>query len=539
MFSKVRKSLLFSAFLFNSFLLFANSYKISKVNLHVSGITQPYILEQKVGFQKGTVLRDEEAFEKYLKDLNQRFENTRNFSSVDIQYSMTDPDENGLCLVTLDVKTTDSSHFLPLPYGTFSSSSGFAAKLKMKDTNFLGTMNELSASLDFQFKPDSNGNQFKQFEPRFTFTYNYPFKKDKWNFSWNNDYDISYLWGKKSPEWALKTGLTAKYPYKKTTLTWNFTQSFIHEYDYERNDKGSGWGDATFFREYLSFQTPFKICSIPNLSNLTFTPSISATYNWDPFDYNGISGINYYSLQSPYFTLSGNFSAGKTNWSGNFRNGFSFSFGPSATYNIGSYWDEKTTRYKLGITARANAFKAFDTIGFNARFWGFANVFGDEKFPLINGTSRVDSYLRGVVNDRRSQYNKGYYQGDTPAALVFNFDMPVHLFSTHWEDYQIAKKLKFMRKLNFEVQASPFMDFALIQTTMQRQGYKRTFDLRDGFYCAGLEVLVYPKNWKSYVIRASAGVDIGRKLFGPLLSNEWRDQKISSIEISIGLGLHY
>ncbi|MCF0241959.1 MAG: hypothetical protein HUK25_04935 [Treponema sp.] len=523
-----------SIFVFLSIFSFisATSYKINDIRFNINGITKPVAIERNIDFKKGTVFENEETLLNYINKLKQNFENTRNFSYYDISYSIIQNDENEINLVNLEIVTKDSSHFLPLPYGTFSSSKGISAKLKIKDTNFLGTMNPLTASLDFTWKPNADGTQYNIFEPKISFDYNHPFKISDINFTWNNYFDISYEWGKTSPEWNANTGITAYFPLNNTTLITSFTQSFIHEYDYEDS------GDGTFFREVLYAATPIHICDIPNLEKFSFTPSTSLTYNWDPFIWNGPSGIKNTEIQSPVLNISGNFNLGKTDWDGNFRNGLNISVGPTVNYNIGSYFDSAVSMFNIGVNANAIAFKSFKTLAFNARFWGFAYIFGINN-PKIDNAPRIDSYLRGVVDDRFSTFNSAYKQADTPIALVFNFDMPVHILTTHWEDYAITKKIPFISKLNFEIQASPFIDIALIQTTYERQGYQRLFDFRDGFYCAGLEILVYPQNWKSYVIRASAGIDIGRKLFGPLIEKSWRDENISSLEISIGLGLYY
>ena len=55
-------------------------------------------------------------------------------------------------------------------------------------------------------------------------------------------------------------------------------------------------------------------------------------------------------------------------------------------------------------------------------------------------------------------------------------------------------------------------------------------------------MLVYPAKWRSLVVRASAGVDAGRKIIkkavSKLIDDTWRKQ-VSALEISIGIGLFY
>ena len=111
-----------------------------------------------------------------------------------------------------------------------------------------------------------------------------------------------------------------------------------------------------------------------------------------------------------------------------------------------------------------------------------------------------------------------------------NLDLPIHIFTTDFEKIG----LKFLRKLNFELQISPFIDFALY--TNRATG--SSFELKDGYYTAGIEFLVFPLRWKSLQIRASAGFDIGSLLFKDLINTSWRPA-VSVYEISFGIGLHY
>jgi hypothetical protein len=37
--------------------------------------------------------------------------------------------------------------------------------------------------------------------------------------------------------------------------------------------------------------------------------------------------------------------------------------------------------------------------------------------------------------------------------------------------------------------------------------------LKNGWYSAGIELLVYPDRWRSLVLRLSAGIDVGQRVF--------------------------
>ena len=91
-----------------------------------------------------------------------------------------------------------------------------------------------------------------------------------------------------------------------------------------------------------------------------------------------------------------------------------------------------------------------------------------------------------------------------------------------------------IKKLGFELQISPFVDFSLTKNRVTG----RSFDIKDSFICAGVEFIVYPLKFKSLQVRASAGFDIGRLLLKNYIDTSWRPN-VSPYELSIGFGLHY
>ena len=91
-----------------------------------------------------------------------------------------------------------------------------------------------------------------------------------------------------------------------------------------------------------------------------------------------------------------------------------------------------------------------------------------------------------------------------------------------------------LRKLNFEVQVSPFIDFALVNN----KATGTSFSVKDGFYAGGMEVIVFPESWKSIQFRVSFGIDAGRYFLKRFINTDWR-RGVSKYELSIGIGLHY
>ena len=64
------------------------------------------------------------------------------------------------------------------------------------------------------------------------------------------------------------------------------------------------------------------------------------------------------------------------------------------------------------------------------------------------------------------------------------------------------------------------------------------FNFKDGFYGAGLEAIVYPLKWSGITVRASLGIDAGRKFFAKKINTSWREN-VPKTEIQLGFGLHY
>lgn len=510
-----------------SFNLSAASYKISKVNYQIEGSTQESVLRKNVPVNENRLFEEKSDLEKYIQELKQDLINTRCFEYSEITAEFSDPDESDIISTELTVSVKDSFHFLALPYLKYSSVNGLSIKFKAKDTNFFGSMNELNTSLDLQLEPDEEGNPFRIFEPEINISLDYPFSKNDFVFTWVNDYSVSYTWGETSPEWDIQTGLRVDIPLQNTTLSTAFYQGFIRNFDYRDSF------DDTFIKERLEIYSPLTITDIPNYGQLKLIPKLHLVYNWDPFQRNGKSGIKDSSLKGPELTYSAGLTFGKINWDGNFRNGLEAVCTPKAAYNFATHLDDSVKPWSLGISGELRYFKSFGFAALYSHAYTFSYMASEKTY----GEEQVDGFIRGVIDSKKSLHNRESYQAKVPAAFVLNLDFPVRIIKTDWESFPVTKNLSFMRHFNFEMQLNPFFDMAFIKTTENTHGNSSVFRLSDGFYGTGLEVLVFPSKWSSYVIRASIGFDAGRKIFN--FENKWRNNECRPYEISIGMGTHY
>lgn len=554
----MKKFFLFASLILSSVLVNAESFIISDVNYEISGITRQYALETNVKIDKKKPFESEDELKKYLDDIVIQMLNTRTFDTVTYTYTaMETPvqppvaeetqenipeDEDALKaetkepsqnnsndykFVTVTFFTDDTKHLIATPYPKYKSGDSLTAMIKVKDTNFLGSMESFTANLDFAVELDKDDNP-EEFKTGFSTDFEIPFKMAKLDSVWNNSIDFSYTFGDSSPEWNFCTGLNMTLPFDKYSLVFTIQQSFIRNFDYEGVWKGSGdyrcyyeYNDDTYFVENASFSIPIVIQEVKNWGRIYYTPFVNTSYYWD---FDGISEDNE-ALLGPAMTFGQTVSTGRVNWVENFRNGLSVSLTQSFGYNFHNY------AFNPGITAELKLYKAFERIGFCSDLYAFA---------FMNGSANFGSRLRGIRADQYYDSNNPNIailkSTDSQAAFILNFDMPIKLFRIYWEKVPVINKIKFASKLNLEAQISPFIDVALFKN----EATGTSFNIKDSFISGGIEGIVYPLKWKGIQVRGSLGIDLTRKM--PVLkgkvNQDWRES-CKSYELSIGIGLHY
>ena len=553
-----RASIILTLALASIQLSYADTYKIKDVEYDITGQTRPYAVQTKVPVDKKTVFQDEDELMEYISDFKKRLENTRAFESVEIDITLekdetdvasekNDEDSSGAALssastenqshdnyfVSLKVTTKDSLHILGAPYPKFDSNNGFSFKLKLKDTNFLGSLETMAT--DFNFNIETKEDDTTDYKFGFAIDFDIPFKLSIFDATWINEHSVSYTIGDETPEWDLKTGLALELPFEKFSIKLEMLQSFIRNLEYEDkliNGETVHYGDGTYFVENADLSIPIIIQEIPEWGKIYYTPFVEAKYYWDK---DGISEENE-DLSSPVFTIGQTISTSRINWIENFRNGLSAKLTQSYAYNV------QAGTFIPGFSAEITGYKATKYVGFCTDIYAFA---------YLNGKSAFGSRLRGIRD--KQYYSKDFDSGDpddeneywkmqaceSPSAIVMNFDMPIHIFTAYWDEMKIIQKIPGIRKIakyfNMELQLSPFLDIALTYN----RATKRILHYKDGFYAAGIEALIYPKKWKGIEVRGSLGVDLSQKLPGlkGMLDQSWRDSDWK--EISIGIGLHY
>lgn len=510
----MKKFILFILFLF-PFYCFAQSYHINKVEYFIEGsgfssinTTKEYALEQHVSIDTKTIFPNQEEFEEYLTKYVKDLHNTRAFETIEVTYIFDDELSNyDVFEVILTVSVKDSFHLLALPHMiSYNSNEGWKPKLKAKDSNFIGSLNTMSADF-YTVVPFNSDN--KSYEVGAEFDFNFPFQCSIFDCEWINDYCFSYNFSNDKPEWDAQTGLKISYPFEKSKLQLELSQYSFQNFDYLIYD------DSTYFKEEVKFSVPIEIFEIPEFSTFTYQPYVNFYYNWDK---NGINILNT-DLSSPTVSIGNKLLSDNINWYENYRKGISF------TLDNENFYYFQRNEFIPFLSLDFNMYYYFDfsdsnwfsKLGTNAHIYSFC-YFKNPQSTYFYG-KKIGKQLRGIRDDQVSL--------NTSSAIIANLDLPFHIFRTNFYS-------NLMKYFNCDMQLSPFVDIAL--TKNEYSGH--TFNPADGFYSGGIECLVYPKKWSSFTVRASLGFDIGRMLFPSKLNMDWR-QKVSKYELFVGLGLQY
>ena len=523
-------------FIFSTSAVYAQKVQIEDVVYNIEGCgsaifgkTQDYSLSREVPVNTSKVFETEEEFNLYLEDYKKKLSNLRAFESIEIETQdafeaeedddLSDNEETEkIKKVLLVVSVKDSFHLFAIPGPKYDSNTGLTLKLKIIDSNFLGSLSTLSTDV-FYVLPTSESDNGQQ-EVGFNINIDYPFKAGIFDALWLNDLEFSYTFGNDMPEWDIGTGIRFELPLEKCSFVLETNQKFVNDFDYKEFD------DNIYFVNDIRFSVPITLSEVKYFGKIIYTPYIIPEINWD---FDGISEDNS-ELSSPILTAGHKFSFGRSDWNNNFRTGFSLSIDNYYFYNF------QRNKFYPVAELNAQAHKSFTiledsyflrNIGISADFHSFAYFIDPEKDPYIaNDGIKIGQYLRGIRD-------KQYYDGTNvlsikpTSAFILNLDLPIHIFTTNFTK-------SFMRYLNFDFQLSPFVDIALCYN----KATNSFFDLKDGFYTAGLEAIVYPLKWSGITVRGSIGVDVGRKFLASYLNTDWR-QDVSALEFSFGFGLHY
>ncbi len=513
--------------------LFAQSFKIENVDYEILGRTQEKFLRNEVLIDTEKTFSSKDELDLYIDDCKMRLLNLRIFSDVNIEIeeNLSLEESNALAAgnspasdvavasdsggsidssevvpVRLKIRVEDSKHFLLLPYPKYSSNDGAVLKIKMRDDNFRGTITQVESEV-FGGISDFSSFSPENFNAGFALNFNYPIFYKSFGIFATTDSSVKFTFDSPVPSYDVNAGLSFVFPLEKNKmrqLVIDFSQGLVRG-----DEEHALFGNDIFYSEYAKLSLPIKM----NFADSTLTPYTDFFYCWSDRELN----FDDTELSSPLTKTGLSFEFGRVDWLGNFRQGV------SAIFDGGSGFDFRRNDFIPYFSAQVNAFKAWEKIGIISQL----NFFQDKNERPIG------VFLRGIRDTPEiSSKNLADRFLYVPTALCLNLDFPFHLFSFK------PKETSRIKDFGFEVQISPFVDLALTKNNIT----DRLFSPKDGWYSGGFEVLVYPEKWKSIVVRASLGLDLGNLIFskipGSTYDTSWRSN-LSAYEIFIGIGWQY
>nr|WP_314781444.1 hypothetical protein [uncultured Treponema sp.] len=474
----------------DDFLLANNTaYKIESVEYTIKGFTKERLLSSKIPIDKKRIFSSLEEFEAYISELNAEFHNTRTIESHEISFEFLEP-KNNIIPVKLKIYVKDTWNIIALLYPSFDSNRGLQFKLKLKDFNFLGSLEPLT--MDLIYNRNNAGKSSFELGAGFAL----PFHINQVKLLWNTNAGISIDQDKKFG-FDFGTGLSGSYKLGVDwlTLTAGITQDI--------NVSASPSEKDYYLKNGFYMSLTFDIYKNQTLGTITWTPYFGIDGNWK---FTKITKENKKGLN---INWAHSFGMGKVNWINNFRQGFTVSFDNNYEYNT-----YKKGNVDVSFGLETKGFYSFlDRVGLYGRFDFFYNLFGKTS------NEHTGKILRGILNNRIS----------TDTAFSFNFDVPIKIGVFKWEE---ITGVEWTRFFGFELHITPFLDMALVHDTESNTYY----NLKHGWYSGGFEIIMYPIKMRSIYARISYGHDLRE------IKNKdgyaKRDGKPVS-EIFIGIGLHY
>lgn len=473
-----------------------NGFRITTVTYQIEGLTRVYPLKKAVPVDTDSVFPDEYALTSYVADLKKQLENQRVLESVDVALSFGTALSDGTIPVSLSIHTIDTWNIIGLPYPKYDSNNGFQLKMKLKDYNFFGSMQVLNADVIYEL--DTMGES--QFATNLDFSI--PFSFMGYGMNWTNDFNVTVPVGEK-PEFTFKSGADISIPLSFASLVVGIDDN-LHIND--RNATELYIDDPVYFATTVYMRLPIVLYTLDYFGDLVWSPNASVSSNADP------DGIDHPDLKGPSYNWGYSVSFGRIDWSGNFRKGFSFDIGNSWSWNA---YNKQPIALSIDATAKGY-YSAFDSIGVSTRIKSFYNF----RNSVSGGRGSV---MRGILDDRI----------ETDTAISFNLDLPVKIMHVNFPE---ITGVKWTRFVSFDMHASPFLDVSLTHDPKT----DKFFDPDDGWYSAGLELIVFPMKMRSIYGRISLGFDLAELLandfdFGARAVRDGDDIN----EVFIGIGMEY
>jgi len=456
-------------------------YVIDDYEFSVKGRTLPsallYKLVEKDEYRKGEIITGKANLEKYLSDITQIYINQRVLrDNVEVIYSTGDQNEDGTYPVTILIKVEDTWNIIALPRPYFKNDV-FDLTIKARDYNFFGTMNALQIDAGYNYDEDERETYL------LGVYFDIPFMA--FGYYWNIYSGNTVQYRAETPVYSENViRLSMDMPFRSTTFNFGINERFILNQENPDWVKEAGYGtyqEGLYMstNPYISWRIPTGLSS-SRFGNLTYTPSISATFNhelpgWPLPD----------SRKKPTLNFSHSLGFGNIDWHANYREGLSFSLSNSYQYDFNrTYYDISLNFTGIGH----HIFKEY--FGVSARFmydYWYSSNWTDGGYVSYN--------LRGVADTSIIAYQ----------MLSLNMDFPFRLFLFTPSEWFHNRKFRFF---NFEVHIAPVIDLALYYQKGLDNDKKTLYYPAEYAATGGLELVVFSNFMRNLYVRLGFAIDL-------------------------------
>jgi hypothetical protein len=454
------------------------AYYIRSINFDIDGRTRVFSLLDVLDMREGQRIDSRADLETLVRRKTQILHNQRVLedSACRIDYAEGEAEDGGPVPVDFLVHVKDAWNLFALPEPKYDSNTGLSITLKARDWNFLGTMSPLEIDLGYEH----DGRQHAAFAD---LDADLPFRF--LGYTWIFNFDNIFTYHEIDPNYYKNvTGLTVDIPWRHTTFTVGFDQSFF--LNEENGDEEKLKTGEDFFADhwymssalYAKWEIPLGI-EVGDFGALTYFPRLTESFNYRP---GGEIG-DYRRGPSTKFEHS--FGFGQINWIGNFRSGLDVSISNVNSFNnFTANWDSN-----LGLAVEGHI-ALTDFFGVSSRL-KYRKYFSSDDY-------NVGENLRGIRD-------KDFIADN---LLSFNLELPLRVLSftpSRWFNSRL------FRPFDVEVQLSPFVDIAFINGASNPQARHRsdeTYAFGDPLAAAGVEVMVFSLPWRNLNLRASLGWDL-------------------------------
>ena len=448
---------------------------ISELEFEVIGHTRESALIDSGEFIIGEEIRGRANFEQYIRDKTQLLVNQRVLQeNVEITYTIAEPLPTGAYPVTLRIWVEDSWNFFIFPVPRYNTNDGLDLILRIRDFNFLGTMNPLRIDLSYRY------DQYRRHSFNLRFNVNHPFRlfDRNWNLGHNTLFgfrpqmdDPLYL--------ESTTGISMQVPFRATTFTFGFEESFnLNKENLSRHWETFGETQSGFFmasRMFALWEIPTPL-TLSRFGQLTYTPSISATIN-HRFPAWPLESIH----RGPFLDFGHSLGFERINWYGNFRQGISAFLENSNRLDFFDMQGRENLSSSITITGIKHfIFTDFFAISarLQYRYWFYHNP----AFHDLAGES-----IRGIQDNALS----------ADYMLSLNVDLPFRLPMFAPSRWFNSERL---RVFDIEFHLVPIIDMALYNDPRT----ETSFSPENIVIGSGLELMVFPAFIRNLYFRVSA-----------------------------------